>query len=56
MLAVVLSPSAADAEYWPASSLLMLMTLAGWVVLLSTFVADAADARRLNGTAKPLCC
>ena len=48
MLAVVLSPSAADAEYWPASSLLMLMTLAGWVVLLSPFADDAAGARRLG--------
>ena len=32
------------------------MTLAGWVVLVSPFAADADDARRLGGTGKPLCC
>ena len=34
----------------------MLLMLVGWVVVLSTFAADAADARRLGGTGKPLCC
>ena len=37
----------------------MLLMLVGCVLLVSPFAADAADAadaRRLGGTVKPLCC
>ena len=36
--------------YWQAPLVMMLMMLAGWVVLVSSFAADAAGARRLGST------
>ena len=36
--------------------LMMLVTLAGWAVLVRPFTADADDARRLGGTVQLLCC